>query len=151
MDITLIIKSVMGLSAILGFLVFLLVWPSKKKKKQKYAKVSSKPKDDVLDPMDLPSLLLVIKNKKTSSEELKKALDFVIRYHGKIHKKLGVRTHPDFDTYMDILFTICRHPNTNKDIIVDFDTQLEKLNPQYVKEINDTIAKGLNSRGFLGS
>jgi hypothetical protein len=48
---------------------------------------------------------------------------------------------------MDILFAICRHPNTNKDIIINFDKELEHLNPEYKKEINEAIAKGLNSRG----
>jgi len=63
-----------------------------------------------------------------------------------LHEKLGLRTHPDFDTYMDILFTICRHPNTNKDIIIKFDKELSRLNPEYKKEINEAITKGLNSR-----
>ena len=63
-----------------------------------------------------------------------------------MHKKLGLRAHPDFDIYMDILFTICRHPNANKDLIIKFDRELEELNSEYKKEINDAITKGLNSR-----
>ena len=58
-----------------------------------------------------------------------------------------MRAHPDFDIYMDILFTICRHPNTTKNLILDFDKELERLNPEYKPEINNALAKGLNSRG----
>jgi len=57
-----------------------------------------------------------------------------------------MRAHPDFDIYMEILFTICRHPNTNKDIVIKFDRELGRLNPEYKKEINEAITKGLNSR-----
>jgi len=48
---------------------------------------------------------------------------------------------------MDVLFTLCRHPNANKDIIISFDRELQTRNEQYIKDINDAIAKGLNSRG----
>ena len=149
MEVTLIIKSVMGLIVILGLLVFLLFLPSQKKKKTSFTTkktIKKEPKEGL--KTDFASLLSVIKNKKTSTSELKEALDLVIKHHGVVHKKLGLRAHPDFDVYMDILFTICRHPNTNKSIIVGFDSALEKLNPEYKKEINDTIAKGLNSRGI---
>jgi hypothetical protein len=93
------------------------------------------------------ALRAIIKNKQSSSKELKEALDLILKHHGIVSKKLGLRPHPDFDVYMDILFTICRHPNTNKSIIVNFDKELLKLNPEYKSEINDAITKGLNSRG----
>ncbi len=75
-------------------------------------------------------------------------MDLVLKSHGNIHKKLGIRAHPDFDIYMEMLIVVCRHPNTNKNIIIDFDKELLKLNPQYKAEINDAITKGLNSRGI---
>ena len=90
----------------------------------------------------------VIKNKNSSTQELQEALDLIIKYHGKIHPKLGMRAHPDFDIYADIIFRICRHPSTTKEVIINFDRSLEKLNPDYNKEINDALTKGLNSRGF---
>jgi len=150
MEVTLIIKSIAGLVVILGVLVFLLFIPSKNKKKKATVVEKKTPEKAPKEKLktDFASLLSVIKNKKTSTDKLKEALDLVIKYHGVVHKKLGLRPHPDFDGYMDILFTICRHPNTNKSIIVGFDSALEKLNPEYKKEINDAIAKGLNSRGI---
>jgi hypothetical protein len=61
---------------------------------------------------------------------------------------MGVRAHKDFDIYMDVLFTLCRHPNTNTDLIINFDKELARLNPDYKQEINNAISKGLNSRGI---
>ena len=146
MEITLLIKSIMGLVIILSLLLLLLFYKPKKKQKKKKAKVvrtdNGKPKTD------LESLRSIIKSKRTTTKELKEALDLVLKHHGHVHKKLGLRPHPDFDVYMEILITICRHPNTTKDIIVDFDKSLGRLNPEYKAEINDAITKGLNSRGF---
>lgn len=152
MEITLLIKSIMGLVVILGLLVFLLFLPSRKKKKisvasKKVSKTSESPQKNRIES-GLNSLLAIIKDRKTTTSKLKEALDLVIKHHGVVHKKLGLRPHPDFDLYMDILFTICRHPNTSKDLIVKFDRELERLNPEYKKEINDAISKGLNSRGI---
>ncbi len=147
MDITLLIQSGMGLIVLLAFLIFLLFYsPSAKAKKlkKKNSSQQSKPKPEI----DLEILRKTIKNKKTTAKELKESLDLVLKYHGLIHKKLGIRTHPDFDIYMDILFTICRHPATNKDIIIGFDKELSKLNPEYKADISDAVTKGLNSRGF---
>jgi len=139
----------MGLIVVLGFLIFLLFYSSKKNKTntQRVQKNPVRPQEKNGLKTDLKSLRALIKNKQTSKETLKEALSLVIKYHGTIHAKLGARAHPDFDIYMDILFSICRHPNTSKDLIVGFDSALEKLNPQYKKDINEAIAKGLNSRG----
>ena len=148
MEITLLIKSFVGLIIVLAGLMFLLFYlPNSKKIKNK--KTSFKATSDTnKQKIDLDSLKIIIKNKKTTSKELKITLDLVLKYHGNIHKKLGIRAHPDFDIYKEILMTICCHPNTNKNIIIGFDKELERLNPQYKAEINDAITKGLNSRGI---
>ncbi len=146
MELTLLIKSFTGLVIILAGLMFLLFYSSKSKKvKNKPIKKSINIKKQ---DTDLNSLREIIKNRKTTSKKLKEALDLVLKYHGQIHEKLGIRAHPDFDIYMEILIIICRHPNTNKNIIIDFDKKLAKLNPQYKSDINDAITKGLNSRGI---
>jgi len=150
MDIALLIKSIAGLVVVLGILiVFFLFSPGSNKKKKVQTKKKSytqatkeKPKHELKD------LLAVIRNKSSTTEELAEALEAMIKYHGKIHPKLGLRAHPDFDIYSEVILRICRHPNTNKDIIVKFDKELEKLNPEYKREINDSLSKGLNSRGF---
>ncbi|MBU1658625.1 hypothetical protein KKG72_06175, partial [bacterium] len=119
------------------------------KKKARNAVAQSAPQPAKMkQKTDLESLKAIIRDKQTSSEKLQETLDLVIKYHGTIHQKLGTRTHPDFDNYVEIIFMICLHPNTSKDIIVKFDRELEKLNPNYVAEINDSLTKGLNSRGI---
>ena len=148
MEMMLLIKSFIGLIIVLAMLMFLLFYsPSSKVKKGKRKPFKTTP-DIKKQKTDLDSLRAIIKNRNTSSKELKETLDLILKYHGKIHEKLGIRTHPDFDIYMEIIIAICRHPNTNKNIIINFDKDLEKLNPQYKAEINDALTKGLNSRGI---
>jgi hypothetical protein len=147
MEITLLLKSIMGLVVILTILIFLLFLMSdKKKEKGKQTSKSISPHEKQTLSTDLNFLRSIIKRKETTAKELKETLDLIIKHHGTVHKKLGLRAHPDFDIYTDILFTVCRHPNTNKDILINFDRELERLNPEYKKEKNDAITKGLNSR-----
>jgi len=146
MEITLLVKSFLGLVSLLAILIFFLFYIPKKKKiiKKKKQELQENKKSDVTS---LDKLLDIIKNRASTAKELKDALDLVIKYHGTIHPKLGLRPHPDFDVYGEILLRICRHPNTNKNIILDFDKALEARNEDYKKDINDFITKGLNSRG----
>jgi len=158
MEAELIIKSIMGLVVVLGLLLFLLFLEprSTKNSQEKLSEIKPSFQEEKKEPsgeaqkkeLDLTYLVGIIKNKKSDSKKLQYALDAIIKYHGKVHKKLGLRAHPDFDIYIDILFTLCRHPNANKDLIINFDRELEKQNPEYKQEINEAIAKGLNSRGI---
>jgi len=148
MEITLLFKSIAGLVVILGILIFIFLYVQSGKKAKKVQKQKKKTIEKKEMSHEFKDLLAVIKDKSSTSQELSEALDLIIKYHGHIHKKLGMRTHPEFDIYAEIIFRICRHPNTNKDIIVKFDRELEKLNPEYVREINDTLTKGLNSRSI---
>jgi len=145
MDIELIIKSIMGLIIILAILIFLLfyLFPEEKQKNKKIKKTST---NSTEDDISLASLKKIIKNRVSSTDKLSKTLDLIIKHHGKITKKTAGRSHADFDIYMDILFTITRHPNTNKSIIIKFDRELTKLNPEYKSNINDAVTKGLESR-----
>jgi len=148
MDVELLIKSIAGLVIILGILIiFFLYMPQNKKREAPKKKVVIQ-KSPAKEKPELQELLAVIKNKHATTEELSEALESIIKYYGKIHSKLGLRCHPDFDIYSEVLLRICRHPNTNKNIIIKFDKALERLNPEYIREINDSISKGLNSRGF---
>ena len=147
MDVELIIKIIMGLVVVLVILVFILSMETNKKPEKSLSNIEDTVEIHVTkEKMDLDSLVKKLKNKKATSGELAITLNLIIKKHGKIQKKLGSRTHPDFDIYMDILFTIIRHPNTNKDLILNFDRELENINPEYKKEINEAITKGLNSR-----
>jgi len=147
MEITLLVKSFAGLISLLAVLIFFLLYnPKTKEKKRKVIAAQKEEKRDA--NTSLPHLVSIIKNKVSTTEELKAALDLVLKHHGTIHPKLGLRPHPDFNIYGEILLRICRHPNTNKNLILDFDRGLEKKNEEYKKDINDFLTKGLNSRGM---
>jgi len=148
MELTLLIQSAMGLLALLGILVFFLVISPKSKKKEVQKTKKATQESVRTKKTDLKHLRKVIKNRDSAAEELKEALDLILKYHGNIQKKLGIRSHPESHAYMDILFSLCRHPNANKDLIINFDKELERLNPEYKKDINDAITRGLNSRGI---
>jgi hypothetical protein len=145
MDIIILIKSGIGLLAILAILMFFMIFiPKSKEKKRKNIPTKATPKID----FDFNHLRAIIKNKKSSTEKLKETIDLILKYHGTIHPKLGIRAHPDFDMYMEIIMHLSRHPNTNKDLILQLDKELVRRNPEYKVEINEALTKGLNSRGL---
>ena len=144
MDITLLIESAAILSGVLGLLLFLYFYTPNTKKKQKKYKTETvreaKP--------DFNTLLEVIKDKKSTTLELNEAVDLVLKYYGKIPKKLGMRAHPEFEKYSELIIRICHHTHVNKDIILKLDKGLHKHNSEYFHELNDSLTKGLNTRGF---
>ncbi|QSZ40721.1 hypothetical protein GJV85_00830 [Sulfurimonas aquatica] len=146
MSITLLIQIIIALVLLLAILLFLFIYvPSQQKKKE--TKIVKKEKKVELAPPTLNALLNIVRNKNTTSTELKEALDLVLEHHGTIDKKIGIRPSPNFDVYGHLLIMVCRHPNTNKDIVLGFDRGLESRNPTYKQEINEFVTKGLNSRG----
>jgi len=144
-EITILVQSIVGLIMILAILLFLLVFPFGKKPKEE--KNIQKKAPVAPSNNELIFLKDIILNPESSEGELKDALVRIIKYHGKIHKKLGLRAHRDSYIYIQVLFKLCRHKNANAKVIVKFSNDLEKLNPEYSKEINDAMMRGLNSRG----
>lgn len=144
MDINLLIQTIVGLVVLLGILVFFLVMPSKKK--TQITKKSHRNNSSTVKKTDLETLRQIIRNRVSTKAQLKEALEDVIKYHGSIPKRLGSRVNPQFDGYMEMLIMICRHPNTDKNLILNFDKDLARLNPEYKAEINDSIKRGLDSR-----
>ena len=150
MDIELIIKSVVGLIVLLTVLVIVFILPARAKKKKKaQAKKSVKKvveeKEKVL-PFD--ELRAIVRRKSSTTEDLQKAVDQIVEHYSKIHPKMGIRSHPEFDKYVDLIVHLVRHRNTNKDLILKLDRALVKNNPDYKAELNDTLTKALNSRGI---
>ncbi len=145
MNITLLAQSFAGLVALLALLMFFLLYSFKNKKLVLNSASNTSSKKGQQD-ISLPSLRKKLRNSKTTAKELVETLNLILQHHGKIHPKLGSKTHPDFDNYAEILFTIARHQNADKNIILNFDKELQKHNPEYKKEINGALMKGLNSR-----
>ncbi len=146
MDITLLVQIILGLVVILSILVVLWKLPSGVKSKDDKIPDKKVPHKNALN-IDFKYLQSIIFNKDSSTKELGDALELIIKYHGIIPKRLGVRAHPDSKVYMDILFKLCRHKNASKSIVVKFNNELEKLNKEYKVEINNALMRGLNSRG----
>jgi WD40 repeat protein len=142
MDIIFLLKVAFGLTVLLIVLIYFLFAKPKKKTTTKPKPKPIKPKV----PTDLKYLSNIIKNRDISSDELQETLDLVLKYHGDIPKKIGTNNHPNFIMYEDIIYAICRHPNTNSKIVSGFTSSLEKRNDQYRSQINDALTKGLNSR-----
>ncbi|WP_457748467.1 hypothetical protein [Sulfurimonas sp.] len=147
MDIVLLIKSIATLSAILGILIFLYFYLSHAKKLPQKNPAKKTQQIHEVEP-NFNTLLEIIKDTKSTTQELKEAVDLILKYYGKIPKKLGIRAHPKFEIYSELLLRICHHPNTNKNIILKLDRELEKLNPEYKLELEDSLTKGLNTRGM---
>ena len=147
MDITLLIKSIATLSGALGILILLYFYLSHANKPQK-KKVSKKIQHIREVQPDLNTLLEIIKDKKSTTLELEEAVDLIIKYYGEIPKKLGIRAHPKFEIYSELILRICHHPNTTKEIILKLDRELERLNPEYKMELEDSLTKGLDTRGL---
>ncbi len=145
MELTLLVKSFAGLVFILVLLLYFLLSNSKKKT---LAKKKVKEQKERNTFPSLESLVAIVKNKKSTKVELSEAIDKILKYHGIIHPKLGIRSHPDFDIYGLVMLKICHHPHTDKKIILKYDKELREKNPEYEHEINDFLTKGLNTRGM---
>ncbi len=151
MDIELIIKSVVGLVVLLTLLIVLFIIPSRnKKKRSRDQKKSVKPaeKKEKEEILSFDELRAIVRRRSTTTEELQKAIDQIVKHYSKIHPKLGIRNHPDFDKYVDLIVHLVRHKNTNKDLVLQLDRALTQNNPEYRAELNDTLSKALNSRGM---
>ena len=146
MDIrlTAAIMVVIGFSIIV-LVIYILLTGKKKKPIKKQIKTNKAEKRHRNRSMH--ALKSIIKDKTTSAEELASVLDLIIKYHGDIPTEHVGKKGTSFDPYIDILFTICRHPNTNKKIITNFDSALSKKNPNFAFGISDAVSKGLASRG----
>lgn len=138
--------AVLGLLIVLIVLVFFVVRSGAHKKEAGTEPAVIK-KDEKRPERDFETLKAMIRDKKSTSKELADALDLIIRHHPHIHPKLGIRSHPQYDAYEELILLLCWHPNANSKMIVKFEKELSKINPAYKKNISDALTKGLNSRG----
>ena len=154
MNVELLIQSIVGLIIILTILIVLFLLPKKLKKKKieeekkQQKKAEEKKQQQKEEVLTFDQLLAIVKDRSSSTEDLEKAIDQVIKYHVKIHPKMGIRAHPEFDKYVELIVHLVRHKNTNKHIILKLDRALLKNNPSYKPELNDTLSKALNARSL---
>lgn len=149
------------LMSILIFLLILLVplllsyWPYPDPKTppvQEFIKKPQLQKSQALgkrgNPPTFEEISEVFTKKASTKEELIEAIEELIRYHGKIHAKLGDLPHPDFKRYLRLIIELCNNPQTDKDIIVLLDQKLRVKNPRYAMDIDEATNKGIAGRGF---
>ena len=149
MDIALIFKSVVGLIVLLAILIIIFILPARKRKVKKRAQerkeeLHQKAKEEILA---FDELRAIVRRSSSSREDLERAVEQIVKHYVKIHPKLGIRTHPEFDKYVDLIVHLVRHRNTSKELILKLDRELTKNNPEYKAELNDTLSKALNSLG----
>jgi len=142
LDIVLIVKSLVGLVALLGILIMLLLYKSKKQE------ISIKEKASKPKMMSFEQIMRVVRDRKSTSEQLEEAVNTLLKRYPKIPPKHGIRLDNAFYNYSEIMVRLCRHPNITKEILLRYDQELIKCNPKYQKEIDDVFSKGLQSRGM---
>jgi lipopolysaccharide export LptBFGC system permease protein LptF len=150
MDIKLIIEIIVGLIVLLAFLIVLFILParSKEQRKQKNSlKKNNENQNNQEEILPFDDLRAIIRSKSSSKADLEKAVDQIVKHYSKIHPKMGIRSHPDFDKYVEIIVHLVRHKNTDKKLILKLDQALTKQNPEYKAELNDALTKALNSLG----
>ena len=136
---------------VLMILVLMLISRSSAPRRPKPGKTDKTLNPEPVKPVrrharSMEELLKVLQKKSSTADDLRNALEEMLRVYGKITPKLGIRAHPDFELYMLAIMLICRHRNTTKEIVLNFDRELTRKNPEYKREINEAISKGLNAR-----
>lgn len=99
-------------------------------------------------PLSFEEIQRILTHKESSKEDLREAIEQLIKHHGKIHAKLGDLPHPDFKRYLALIIALCNNPQADKDIIVALDQKLRTKNPRYGLNIDEATNKGLAGRGF---
>ena len=143
MEIDNILLLIIIFAILLAVLVIFYGFKPSKKKPKAAQKSSVKPKVQV---PTFAELLKQVKTKSTSSAQLAEAAELILKYYGTIKDKHGVMPDSDFQRYGEVIFAICSHPNTTKEIVVSFDRELRKRNPQYDREIEEMLNRGLSAR-----
>jgi len=139
MDVVTLIGIGVGLLILLAVLFIFFYLPKRREKNKPVVK-------RVENEINLQTLRKIIKNPESTTKELKDAVDIVIEKYGNISKKVQFQISPEFDVYYEMMYMLCANPNTNKNIILYFDKELSRRNPDYKQEIAEAMQKGLSSR-----
>jgi len=146
MDIVSLIESLLGLSALLGFLIMFYFYRAHKKAPVK--KSVLKEKTQLQRVPTLEALLKIISEKSSTTNELEETVTHILKNHGKIPIKKGLKADPKFAIYSEIIIRACHHPNITKKIILKLQRELIAQNPTYRLELEDSLSKGLDTRSI---
>lgn len=150
MSITTLLTILLVLAIILiPLLLSYLVFPAKELSKKDPIKIKTqKPIIKKDTPLSFEEISFIFTTSESTVEELKEAIEQLIKYHGKIHAKLGDLPHPDFKRYVTLIINLCKNPKADKEIIISLDQKLRVKNPKYGLQIDDAVNKGISARGF---
>jgi hypothetical protein len=139
MDLSVLIMMLAGLLALLLLLVvvYLLNRPKPASKRRPSDK-ALKPAEGGLSTFD--ALEAVILDPKSSKAELSKAVDAIRSNHAMI--RAGT-----LERYTRLMTALCRHPHTDKSLVISLDKGLQEQNPNFRQELEAALQKGLNARG----
>jgi len=146
---TLITILIILLVILIPLLLSYLVYPDEKINKQVTVKKTDlKPVISKDKPLSFEEISTIFSHKESSKEDFIQAIEQLIKYHGKIHAKLGDLPHPDYKRYNALIIKLCKNPKSDKDVIILLDQKLRAINPKYALNIDEAINKGLAARGF---
>ena len=105
-----------------------------------------RPVIDKRKPLTFEQISSIFMNQKSEQEDLKEAIEQLVRYHGKIKPKLGDLAHPDFNRYLILIVALSKHPQADADIIISLYHKLSAKNPKYNLNIDEATNKGIAGR-----
>jgi hypothetical protein len=139
-DLFLLLVALMGL---LILVVILYVVTGRNKVPAKVSdtpvKAAQPPKKRAPSRLTLDGAEAIILDRGSSREDLAAAVDAISRNYAQVHATTLSR-------YSRIIVSLCRHPQTNKDLVVQLDRALQKESPNLHQELEAALKKGLNSR-----
>ncbi len=145
MSTTALILLIGGAVALLLVAVLVIMLLNSKNTK-KFSKNISIKKEKVKEPeITFEELLSIVKSKRSSTNDLSKAVIHLVRYFPFPEKK-GNAVSDEAKKYLDFVFSVASHPNANAKLIAFMDKELKRANPSYKVEIDVYEDRGLNLR-----
>ncbi len=144
MSTTALILLIGGAAALLLIAVLVIMLLGSKNTKKVSKNINKKEK--IKEPeITFEELLAIVKSKRSSTNELSKAVIQLIR-HFPFPEKNGNIVSDEAKKYLDFVFSVASHPNANAKLIAFMDKELKRANPSYKMEIDVYEDRGLNLR-----
>ncbi len=144
----LIILLLLLIPLLLSYLIFPADSNAEAAQRKQVVKIDEKPVIDKNKTLSFEEIKILFSHKHSNKNELKEAIEQLVRHHGKIHAKLGDLAHPDFKRYLELIISLCKNPQADKELILSLDQKLRVKNPKYGLEIDEAVNKGIAARGF---
>ena len=145
MSTTALILLIGGAVALLLVAVLVIMLLNSKNAKKASKNINVK-KEKIKEPeITFEELLAIVKSKRSSTNDLSKAVIQLVR-HFPFPEKKGNVLSDEAKKYLDFVFSVASHPNANAKLIAFMDKELKRANPSYKVEIDVYEDRGLNLR-----